>query len=121
MSEQLFKMPAKPKPPDISEAEWQKQVIGLARLCGWRIAHFRPALTKHGWRTPVSADGAGFPDLILVRDRVIAAELKSRTGKTSVEQDAWLAAFEAAGVEAHVWRPDDAPEVLETLRRRNTA
>ena len=105
----------------VSEAEWQRDVIDLARTLGWRIAHFRPALTKHGWRTPVAADGAGFPDLILVRDRVIAAELKSRTGKTSAEQDAWLAAFAAAGAEAHVWRPDDTDQVLATLRRRTAA
>lgn len=43
------------------ERQWQAQVIELARILGWRVAHFRPALTKHGWRTPVQADGAGFP------------------------------------------------------------
>jgi hypothetical protein len=45
---------------------------------GWRAAHFRPARTAKGWRTPVAADGAGFPDLVLVRrTRIVAAELKS--------------------------------------------
>lgn len=116
MSGRLFTVPA--LPPDPDEAEWQKSVIDLARILGWRIAHFRPAQTKHGWRTPVAADGKGFPDLILVRDRVIAAELKSSTGKTSADQDAWLAAFEVAGVESYVWRPGDTDHVLETLRRR---
>lgn len=103
---------------DVLERDWQAQVIDLARLCGWRVAHFRPALTKHGWRTPVAADGAGFPDLILVRDRLIAAELKTANGKTTSEQDAWLAALAAAGVETHVWRPDDTDQVLAALRRR---
>ena len=47
----------------MSERELQDAVIQLARLLGWRVAHFRPAMTTRGWRTPVSADGAGFPDL----------------------------------------------------------
>ena len=102
----------------VSEAIWQRDVIDLARTLGWRCAHFRAARTKHGWATPVAADGKGFPDLILVRDRVIAAELKAAKGRTSVEQDAWLAAFTAAGIESYVWRPDDTDQVLETLRRK---
>jgi hypothetical protein len=28
-------------------------VIELAKLRGWRTAHFRPARTAHGWRTAV--------------------------------------------------------------------
>jgi hypothetical protein len=100
------------------EEVFQKDVIELAHTLGWRVAHFRPALTKHGWRTPVSADGKGFPDLILVRDRVIAVELKRRKGKASVEQLEWLDAFRAAGVEAYLWRPDDVDDIFEILRRR---
>ena len=108
--------------PDISEAEWQKQVIELAHLLGWRVAHFRTAMNARGHHmTPVAADGAGFPDLILVRDRVIVAELKTRTGKTSAAQDAWLAAFTAAGISAYCWRPADTHEIIDTLRRRSAA
>jgi hypothetical protein len=99
------------------EAELQEQAIELAHLLGWRVAHFRPALTRHGWRTPVSADGAGFPDLVLLRrDRIVAAELKSARGRVTDEQSAWLAAFSAAGVEVHVWRPADFDEIVEVLR-----
>ncbi len=75
----------------LSEAEWQKQVIDLAHVYGWTVAHFRPARTAHGWRTPVSADGKGFPDLVLVRhDELIFLELKSDTGRLSNEQKDWL-------------------------------
>lgn len=102
----------------MTEDDWQRQVIDLARLFKWRVAHFRPALTKHGWRTPVSADGKGFPDLVLVRDRVIAAELKTRTGIPSPDQHAWLDAFTDAGIETHIWRPADLELVAATLRRR---
>lgn len=101
------------------EKDWQKQVIDLARILKWRVAHFRPAMTKHGWVTPVAADGKGFPDLLLTRDdRLVVAELKSDTGKLAVDQTIWLAAFEAAGAETYIWRPTDADTVLHTLRRR---
>ncbi len=99
-----------------SEADFQKQVIQLARLYRWKVAHFRAAMNKRGmWQTPVQADGAGFPDLLMVRDRVIAAELKSEKGKTSPEQDAWLAQFRAAGIETYVWRPADWDELVRVL------
>lgn len=102
----------------LAEKDWQRQVIDLARTLRWRVAHFRPAMTKHGWVTPVAADGKGWPDLLLVRDRVIAAELKADAGKLSADQQTWLDALAHAGIETHVWRPADAPLVLETLRRR---
>lgn len=101
---------------DLTEAELQAHVIDLARMLRWRVAHFRPAMTKHGWRTPVAADGKGFPDLVLVRDRVIFAELKSRTGRVGADQQAWLDAARAAGAEAHVWRPADLQTIAEVLR-----
>lgn len=100
------------------EAAFQAEVIDLAHLFGWKVAHFRPAMTKHGWRTPVAADGKGFPDLLLVRDRVIAAELKSDRGRLSHDQEAWLGTFEAAGVEVYEWHPCDLEQVAKVLRRR---
>lgn len=103
--------------PAITESQFQAQVIELARLLGWRSAHFRPALTARGWRTPVQGDGAGFPDTVLVRrDRLVIAELKSAAGKVSSEQTAWLAALEAAGCETFLWRPTDLDDIAEVLR-----
>lgn len=100
----------------MNERELQKGVIDCARLFGWRVAHFRPAQTARGWRTPVEADGAGFPDLVLVRDgRLIFAELKGDSGRLSEAQTAWLVALEVVNV-AHVcgpcievyrWKPAD--------------
>lgn len=100
----------------MSEADWQEQVIDLAHLYGWKVAHFRPARTDKGWRTPVAADGKGFPDLVLVRDRVLAVELKADGGKLTVEQRHWLDAFHDAGVEAAVWRPRDFDQVVDRLK-----
>lgn len=90
-------------------------VLQLAKLRGWRSAHFRPARTATGWRTAVAGDGKGFPDLVLIRNGVlVVAELKTDRGQTSPEQDDWLGAFQAAGIEATVWRPSD----WETIKKR---
>jgi hypothetical protein len=54
----------RPRVPPITEAAFLRQVLDLAKLRGWRTAHFRPAQTSRGWRTAVQGDGAGFPDLV---------------------------------------------------------
>jgi len=90
----------------VTEAQLLAAVLDLARVFGWRTAHFRAAMTAHGWRTAVAGDGAGFPDLVLVRgSRVIAIELKSDTGALTPEQRRWMDALTDAGVLACVWRP----------------
>ncbi len=93
----------------MSEAELLAAVLEAAAILGWRCFHARPARTAHGWRTAGQGNGAaGFPDLILVRrGRVLAVELKAAKGRLSDAQELWLAAFEQAGVETRVWRPDD--------------
>jgi len=103
----------------ISEKAFSQQVVDLAQVLGWRIAHFRPARTAKGWRTPVSADGAGFPDLVMVRgDRLIFAELKSEKGKAEPAQQEWLRLLEATGkAEVYLWRPSQIEEIVEILWR----
>jgi hypothetical protein len=103
----------------MTEADLQDAIVALARLRGWLVAHFRPARTERGWRTPVAADGAGFPDLVLVHPewgRLIVAECKSDRGRVTTDQMRWLAAFSAAGVETHIWRPEDLTDPVETSR-----
>ena len=97
----------------ISEKDFQQQIIDLAKLYGWRCAHFRPALTTHGWRTPVSADGKGFPDLVLAHPvrGILFAELKSERGGASPEQIEWI---ELLGGE--IWKPSDLERIVEVLR-----
>jgi hypothetical protein len=100
----------------LREADWQQTVIELARLFKWRVAHFRKARTNKGWRTPVQADGKGFPDLVLVRDRIVYAELKGEKGRLSADQEAWRDAILGAGGEWYLWRPGDWEEVQRVLR-----
>lgn len=103
------------------ERDWQRFIINLAHTLGWRVAHFRTAQNQRGqWLTPVAADGAGFPDLVLVRDRIIYAELKTNTGKIGPAQTAWGQALTRAGGEYYVWRPKDAKQVQAVLARRLT-
>src|SRR5262245_40829737 len=106
----------------LSEAAFQRQVIELARLCGWRVAHFRPARTARGWRTPVQGDGKGFPDLLLVRGDVLAvAELKADDAwPPEADQATWLAAFARVGVQVFIWRPRHWPEIEAFLQREGS-
>ncbi|OGT54314.1 MAG: hypothetical protein A3E01_15225 [Gammaproteobacteria bacterium RIFCSPHIGHO2_12_FULL_63_22] len=91
----------------MTEAKLQDAVLDALQKLGWRCVHFRPAETKKGWRTAVQGDGVGWPDIIaLRRDRGLAIELKSPTGKLAIEQVDWLRAFKAAGFEAYEWRPE---------------
>jgi hypothetical protein len=96
----------------------QEAIIEMAHAFEWRVAHFRPALTKHGWRTPVSADGKGFPDLLLVhpeRKLVLYREIKTKYEKLSPEQAEWGAWLLAAGQDYAVYRPDDWPTIVNVL------
>jgi hypothetical protein len=101
----------------LTEADFTAQVLAFARLHGWLTAHFRPARTKTGWRTAVSGQGKGFPDVILARERIVVAELKIGRNKVTPEQQQWLSAFRAAGVEAFVWTEQSWPEIESVLRR----
>lgn len=107
----------------VSEAQFQKAVIELAHRFNWRVAHFKTAQTSKGaWVTPVAADGAGFPDLCLVRERIVFIELKAEKGTMSDNQLAWGDALRVAGVEYHCFKPrdwDEIERVLLTPRREH--
>lgn len=103
------------QPPPANERGFQAWVLSVAKLLGWRVAHFRPARTAKGWRTPVAADGKGFPDLVLVKHRTLFVELKTDKGKEAPEQVYWRCALRYAGQEAVVWRPSMWREIVAVL------
>lgn len=99
-------------PLELSERQFQAQVVEYARLLGWwpySIPDSRRATSR------------GFPDLTLMhpgRGRLAFAELKDRDGRVSAEQSEWLIllaqvaewANRGAGkqvVGVFVWRPGD--------------
>lgn len=93
---------------DVTEREWQQQVVRLARTLGWTVWHC------HDARRTVP----GLPDLILIRDRVVFVELKTERGRLSDAQAEWQRRLEAAGAETHVWRPSDLDAAGRVLARR---
>lgn len=102
---------------NLTEAQFQSWVIGVARWNGWMVQHTRPAREASGsWSTPITGD-IGFPDLVLAHKThgTIFVELKSETGRISTFQTAWLETLRA-GAECYVWRPSDARFITGRLR-----
>ncbi len=92
----------------IAEAQFERQVIDYAQLMGWRIYHTRNS----------KGSVKGYPDLTMVRGtRLIFAELKTDTGKTSAAQGDWLDDLRRTLAEVYIWRPAHWPSIELTLRR----
>jgi hypothetical protein len=91
---------------EATEKQFMAAVIETAQMLGWLVYHTHDS--RHS--------AAGFPDLVLVRDRVVFAELKAEKEKISDEQEAWLAALGFAGAEVFCWRPSDWEVIEEALR-----
>lgn len=105
--------------PAESETSFQTAVLDFAKLRGWMCAHFRPARTNGGWKTPVQGD-AGFVDIVFCRPpRIVFAELKSDKGRMEPAQEKWVYRLAQSGgelVDTYVWRPSDWPEVEAALQ-----
>ena len=105
-----------------SEKDFQNAVVGLAKTCGWRVAHFRPAQMQSGrWATAMQGD-PGFPDLVLAgRGRVLFVELKrdlsAKSYRLTPAQIEWGNAIGRGGGDWHVWRPEDWPDIQRLLER----
>jgi hypothetical protein len=89
-----------------SERQFQAWVESRAAERGWIAFH------DHDSRR----NAAGFPDLLLIRERVVWLELKWGRGKVRPKQEEFIAALRAAGQEVHVYWPKDIPRILEVLR-----
>ena len=90
---------------DASEGDFQARVLQLAKATGWSHYH-----THDSRKSP-----AGFPDLVLWRDRVMFRELKTNTGTATPAQLETLFALDGAGADARVWRPKMWEAIVEEL------
>jgi hypothetical protein len=105
-----------------TESELQKAVLGLAKLLGWRVAHFATSRSLRDGAAYMTAQQGhpGFPDLVLLRPpRLVFAELKSKRGQADFQQATWLNGLEAVpGVEQYLWKPADwqSGEIEDVLR-----
>lgn len=89
----------------MSEKEFMGQVVEYARWCNWLVYH------THDCRRST----AGFLDLVLVRQIVVWAELKSEHGVLTQAQMDWMSALRAAGQTVYLWTPRDWPEIERVL------
>jgi hypothetical protein len=113
----------------MSEADLQTMVIKVAKVYDWKVSHFRGVRVQRAnggfyYQTPVQADGAGFPDLVLVRPpRLIFMELKSEKGKLSDAQQIWIDLLKkcyfkgiVSPVEVYVFKPSQWDEIEIVLK-----
>lgn len=93
-----------------TEKQWLEQVRKLATQLGW--------MTYHPHQSKFSEPG--FPDLTLVRERVVFVELKrhATTAKLSPHQELWRDRLLNAGAEWYCWRPADADDIIRILGRK---
>ena len=90
----------------ITEKDFQHTVVEAAKLYGWIYYH-----TYSSKRSP-----AGFPDLVLVRERVLFRELKTEKGRLTAYQIVWGKRLTDAGSDYAVWRPSMLDEIYKELR-----
>lgn len=92
-------------PLDVNEKQFQQAVLGLATSEGWMAYH-----TFDSRRS-----SPGFPDLVLVRDRVVWMELKVHPNKPTADQERWIDGLKAARQQAYVFYPEHWPVIRGIL------
>lgn len=90
----------------MTEKQFQSEIVKFAKRCGWSVYHTHDSRRSE----------PGFPDLVLVKDRVLYRELKTDTGRISKAQKIWGQALIKAGADFKVWRPRDLQTIIKELR-----
>ena len=93
----------------MTETAFQSDVMRLAKMLGW--------LPYHTLDPRRSA--SGFPDLVLVRERVLFRELKVGKNKLSQSQELWRDSIMDTGGDWAEWRETDMDDIVADLSRRN--
>ena len=91
----------------MTEKSFQASVIRVARTLGWLVYH-----TFDSRRS-----ASGFPDLVLVRDRILYRELKVGKNKLSPTQKLWRDSIRDAGGDWAEWRDTDMDDIVADLIR----
>jgi hypothetical protein len=103
--------------PGLTEAQWQQQVVGIAKQYRWTCFH--PVRNQPTARGHKQQTEPGWPDLVLLgHSRALFVELKAEKGRVRPEQTRTLELLTAAGCETALWRPSDLPTVLDALGPR---
>lgn len=89
-----------------TEGEFMAALMGVADRFGWLIFHDYDARRNR----------AGFPDIVLAKPpRLLVLECKRQDGRVTPEQQRWIDALTACGVDARIVRPVDYDDLLEIL------
>ena len=101
----------------MDEQTFQRMVVEVARINGWKVAHFPASLSVRGRHMTATAyDAAGYPDLTLVSSSgVMWRELKTDKGIIGPKQIEWLRILHESGCDAGVWRPKDWARIVQEL------
>ena len=94
----------------MTEKAFQSDVMRVAKMLGW--------LCYHTYDSRRSA--SGFPDLVLVRERVLFRELKVGKNKLSPTQELWRDSIMDAGGDWAEWRETDMDDIVADLSRRSS-
>lgn len=90
------------------EASFQAEVQRYASTQGWLSTHITDSRYTTGQ--------AGAPDVLMVRNgEIILAELKSKAGRLTSQQQLWIREYP----KTYVWRPSDKEEIMEVLKNDN--
>lgn len=107
--------------PTCSEEAFGEALAHVSAIFGYLRFHPRPCRVKRNdadtYETAYDGD-KGYPDWTLVHARTgftVIAELKSKGGKASPEQQRWLDALALGPTPVFLWRPSDWGEVLAVL------
>jgi hypothetical protein len=88
-----------------SELDYTQQIMEIAQRIGFLAFHDQDSRRNN----------PGFPDIVLIGfGRAIILELKIPTGRLSTEQNAWIRAMAAAGLDVRVLRV--TPTSIDALR-----
>lgn len=85
----------------MKEDELLANVLVIAKVKGWHAYHVRNA------KAGVVQGDTGFPDLVLVRRKLLFVELKTELGDIRPEQVMWAEWLKAVGHTVRYWRPSD--------------
>ena len=94
------------------EGDFQGRIIETALRCGWRVYHVPDSRR---------VTAKGFFDLTLAhegRSLVLFVEVKTNTGRLSVDQRWWLGMMLRIGQHAEMWKPRDWPRIERILTGR---
>lgn len=91
----------------MTEAQFQQRILDYCALRRLRVFHSGDSRRD---------SCAGFPDLVIVgRNGVVFAELKTQVGRVRRDQADWLEDLAAAGGRTAVWRPADWNDIVLVL------